>query len=181
MAALTGLCAMLLLHFLEGKSRFSLKSIFPINPKYLLAGLMALLPFLMWNLYKQQWHLSNDLEIGNSQSIVRILSRVADGSYIFVLQNLYKQIEGPLALLGIAYAASVIQHQSLPKESLPTLITAALYYLGMAVIYLLTPHDLAWQLGSSIDRTMLSVNGCVLIGSYYILNALENKPIVYSN
>lgn len=177
LAALTGLISIIFMHFLKKKKLFNQNRFF-INWKYYLAGLMAMLPFVLWNLYKQHWNLSNDLGIGTTQSFLRIISRLADGSYKLVFQNLYKQIEGALLLLGLLYFASVAWNKSLTKEGLPALIAAGLYCLSMIIIYLLTPVPLAWHLSASIDRTMLSVNGCVFISSYYILNTIENNESI---
>ena len=77
-------------------------------------------------------------------------------------------------LLGLLYFASIAWKKALPKETFPAVVAAGIYCLGLIVVYLLTPHDLAWQINTSIDRTMLSVNGCLFIASYYILNGLEN-------
>jgi hypothetical protein len=174
LAALIGLCLIVLVYFLKSKS-YSVKDIFKGGWKYLPAGLIALLPFVLWSLYKQRWGLSNDLEIGATQSLPRIFSRLNDGSYKLVLQSLYEQIEGALLLLGLLYFVSLAWDELLAKESLPAFIAAGLYSLGVMIIYLLTPNDLAWQLNASASRIMLSANGCIFIGCYYILNTLENN------
>jgi len=150
--------------------------------KYLFAVLLALLPVLTWNLHKQQWGLSNDLAIGTDQSFLRITNRLTDGSYKLILQSIYHQIEASMLLLGVVYFANFIQNKGLPKESLPALLAAGSYCLGIMVIYLLTPVDVVWHLGSSVDRTMLSVIGCIIVGSYYLLRKIEiNHQISYSS
>jgi hypothetical protein len=151
-----------------------------MNWKYYLIGLIALLPFIVWTFYKQQWHLSSDLDLG-MQSILRIISRCADGSYKLVFQDSYKQLEGALLLLGLLYFGSVAWNRSLPKECVPALLAAGLYFAGMIMVYLSTPHNLVWHLDTSIDRTMLSVDGCLFIGSYYILNNIEETEIARNN
>jgi len=177
LAALAGLCSILLISLSKEKP-YSIKNVFLLSKEYYLAALTALLPFVLWSFYKQRWNLSNDLEIGTTQSFLRIISRAADGSYKLIFQNAYRQLEDALLLLGLLYFASAAWNKSVAKESLPALIAATIYCLGMIIIYLLTPHDLAWHLSSSIDRTMFSVNGCLFIGSYYILNAIENHENV---
>ena len=179
LAALIGLCLTISVQLLKKKT-YSIKNIFGAGWKYYLAGLIALLSFVLWNLYKQRWNLSNGLGIGTTQSLLHIFSRLTDGSYKLIFQYVYKQIEGALLLLGLLYFASVAWHKPLPKESLPALIAAGIYCLGMVMIYLLTPFDLAWHLNASINRTMLSVNGCIFIGCYYILNTIENNENVPS-
>lgn len=172
LATLIGLCIIALLILFQKKlSRQS----FLLNWQYYLVGLIALLPFALWTLYKQQMHLFNDLDFGSMQSNLRIISRFNDGSYKLIFQDSYKQFEGALLLLGLLYFASAAWNKSLPKESVPALLAAGIYFIGIAIIYLSTPHDLVWHLDTSIDRTMLSVNGCLFIGSYYILNSMEEK------
>jgi len=174
LATLTGI-GLLTFVLLRKGNLIQAKSLFIVNWKYFLAGLLALIPFALWGIYKQQWNLSNDLEIGTTQSFLRIFSRLTDGSYKLIFQSIYLQIEGALLLVGLLYIASVALNMPFVKESLPALLAAGIFCLGMIIIYLLTPADLVWQLSRSIDRTMLSVNGCIFIGSYYILNAMENK------
>jgi hypothetical protein len=177
LAALIGLCLIILMRLLK-ENPIRPKTFLLMKWKYYLAGIIALIPFALWSLYKQQWGLSNALGIGTTQSFLRIISRLTDGSYGLVFQDVYVQIKGALLLLGLLYFASVALNKSFVKESLPALTAAGIYCLGMIIIYLLTPYDLGYQLSSSITRTMLSVNGCIFIGSYYILNAIENNESV---
>jgi hypothetical protein len=135
---------------------------------------MTLGPFLLWNLYKYQWHLSNDLEIGAIQSFERIISRLTDGSYKTIFQYSFQQIKDALLLLGLLYLASNIRYKSLVKESVPALMAAIIYYFGMISIYVSTPYDLIWHLNTSINRTMLPVNGCIYVGCYFLLKKIEN-------
>jgi hypothetical protein len=162
LAAIAGFCPIILIYFFKKKS-LSIKNVFLKNWKYFTVSLLSLLPFLLWSFYKRQWNLSNDLEIGTMQSFMRMIGRLSDGSYIIILQNAYQQIEGALLLLGLLYFVSFSRIKSLLKESLPALIAAGIYCLGMMIVYFITPYDLAWHLSSSIGRTMFSVNGCIFI------------------
>ena len=56
------------------------------------------------------------------------------------------------------------------------MLAGGLYALGMILVYLVTPRDLTWHLISSIDRTMLAVNGCLFGAAYFIFQALEDTP-----
>jgi hypothetical protein len=170
LAVLVGLCLIILVTVFQKKLS---RQTFLMTWKHYLVGLIALLPFALWSLYKQQMHLSNDLAIVSRQSILHIISRCADGSYKLFFQDSYEQVEGALLLLGLLFAASIAWNKSLPKESIPALLAAGIYFGGMAIVYLATPHELVWQLNTSIARTMLSVNGCIFAGSYYILNDIE--------
>lgn len=172
---LSGLCSMILVHLLlKNKALFSRRGFLQEWKSYL-AGFLGLLPFGIWGLYKQEWNLRNDLGIGTLPSILRISSRLMDGSYQLIFQNIYEQIEGALMLLGLLGFAFAAQNKSIARESLPALFAAGIYCLGMVFVYLLTPNDLEWHLQVSIKRTMLPVIGCIYMGSYYILDALENN------
>ena len=167
-AALTGFCLLIIIRLVKKKPYSPVK--FWINWKYYFIGVAALMPFFLWEVYKQRWNLSNDLGIGTIQGFTRIVSRLTDGSYKLILQNVFAQVNGAIELLGLVYFASVARKKSFAKESLPALIAAGVYCLGIIIVYLLTPNDLVWQLNNSISRTMLPVKGCIYIGSYYLLS-----------
>jgi len=100
---------------------------------------------------------------------------LTDGSVSLIFQSLFPQIKGALLLLALLCILYILWKKQLVKESLPALLAAGVYLLGMIIVYLLSPNDLAWHLATSIDRTMLSVNACVFIGCYFILNTIENE------
>ena len=180
LALFSGLCAIILINILfRKKIHFSRKLILQ-RGKYYLAGLVAILPFVLWSIYKQNWNLSNDLEIG-IQSWSRIVSRLNDGSYKLVFVMVFKQIEASLIMLGLIYFTSAANKKAFVGESLPALVAAGIFCLGIIIIYLLTPHDLVWHLETSVDRLMLSVNSCIYIASFFILRSLENDQTAYQN
>ncbi len=174
LAALIGLGLATPILFMKIRA-YSVKKFFLENWKYCLISLIALIPFMLWGFYKHRWNLSNDLGIGTTQSYLNIIRRLTDGTYILIFQKLYEQIKPALLLLGLLYFASLAWEKSWPKESIPALSAAGIYCFGMIIIYLLTPLDLTYHVNESINRTMLSVNGCIFIGGYYILSSLENN------
>lgn len=178
LAALAGFIPIILMYIFKNKS-LSAKNIFLINWKYYFACLLALLPFVLWSSYKQHWNLSNDLELGTVQSISNFIKRSTDGSAKLIFQSMYSQIKFALLLLGFLYLDSIAWKKPFVKESLPALMAASIYFLGIMAIYFLTPHDLVWHLTNSADRVMLSFNGSVFVGSYYILNKIENTANLY--
>jgi hypothetical protein len=177
LAALIGFFLMIPVEFLN-KKPYLLRNIFLTRWRYYLASLIVfLLPFALWTFYKQSWNISNGLEIGSVQSLSRIFGRLTDGSYKIIFQRVYEQIEVALLLLGLLYFASIAWNYSfhLVQESIPALAMAGMYGLGMIVFYLQTPHDLDWHLNTSLHRVMLSVNGCIFVGCYYILDEIEKR------
>jgi hypothetical protein len=141
------------------------------------ATLIVLVPFFQWNFYKQHWNLQNDLALGNYDSVVRIIERFFNGSYKLIFDGAYQNVEASLLLLGFLYCASIVWNKSFAKESIPALTAAGIYFLGMIIVYLATPHDLVWHLSTSVNRTMLSVSGCIYIASYYLLVEIENSEL----
>jgi len=143
--------------------------------KYVAFLIILLLPFGIWNIYKHQWGLSNDLGIGTNQSIEQLLIRLNDGSFKIILENVYGQVQNSLMLFGFLIIASLLFVKKVHKEILPALITAGIYCLGMISIYLITPLNLVNHLNDSVSRTMLSVVTCVYIACYFLVEALENQ------
>lgn len=143
--------------------------------KNLATATLVLLPFVLWGIYKLNYGLSNDLQIGAPQSMARILERMNDGSYNLVISHTYKHIEGALLLLGLLFFSAIARNQPIPKIIIPTLTTATIYYIGVLTIYIQTPHDLQWHLNSSASRTMLPVTGCIFVACYLILDTLEKQ------
>jgi hypothetical protein len=174
LAALAGL-ASITLTLLWMKKTNSIKKFFSINWKYLIAVAIVLLPFVLWIFYKQQWNLTNDLSIGTKESFLRIYTRLMDGSYQRILHDVYQQVNGAVLLLGLLLFTSAAWKTKISRESLPALVAAGIYCLGIILIYLLTPNNLVWQLNTSVSRTLLCVNGGIFIGCYYLLNEIENR------
>jgi hypothetical protein len=174
LAAVIGLFLIILVPILKNKNVFYKKHLF-VKWKFPIAGLISLVPFILWTIYKQCWKLSNDLVIGTTSSFLNIIRRLTDGSVSLIFQSLFPQIKGALLLLALLCILYILWKKQLVKESLPALLAAGVYLLGMIIVYLLSPNDLAWHLATSIDRTMLSVNACVFIGCYFILNTIENE------
>ena len=163
---------------LAKKKFISARQGFLTNWRYYLVGLMALLPFVIWDLYKRQWGISNDLEVGTTQFFSRIATRLSDGLYQLIVVNLFKQAAGSLLLLGSLYIVSIAQKKWIVKESLPALCVAFIYTIALFIVYLSTPYDLLWHLNTSIERTMLPVYGGIMVGCYYILKQLESNFMI---
>ncbi len=142
--------------------------------KFFLFGITLLLPFLIWNVYKIQWGLHNDLGIGTVESFQFILSRLKDGSMLQIFSQTFGQIYGLIFLIGFLLIALAIRQKTITKEVFFGLIVASIIFLGIITVYSLTPHDLIWHLGRSVDRTMLPVNGGLIIAGYFILHKIES-------
>jgi hypothetical protein len=154
---------------------YSIKQKIILNWKYLLAGSISLIPFLIWNYYKNQWNLSNDLGIGTSQSFHNIINRLNEGSYKMILSRSYEELSGTVMILVILLIAMVIWKIRISKEIILPLMTSGIIAVGIMTVYFLTPNDLVWHLNTSVDRTMLPVNGGIIVACYYMLKKIEEK------
>jgi hypothetical protein len=146
-----------------------------VDRRYYLAGLLAVLPFLLWTIYKGHWNVSNDLEIGTSQSISRIVSRIEDGSYQLIFERIFEKTEAGLLFLVLVYFAASWKNKS-SREAIPALLAAGIYCLGLITIYLLTPSRLERHIGTA-GRTMLTVNAAIFVACYFLISALESKKV----
>lgn len=136
-------------------------------------------PFILWSIvYKNKWHLTNDLQIGTVESFFRLSNRLFDGvSFPFVLKETFFHSEGTVRLAFVMFSGCVI-YLILGKRHIfswiQSLFIAVAYYFCLVIIYLITPHDLKWQLTYSVSRTMLPVSSCLIAGIYFILKELED-------
>jgi hypothetical protein len=149
----------------------------PANLKYYVAAMAGSLPAALWGIRQLQWNLGSAMAAGpTAQALTRMTDRLLDGSLLLILQHFWTSCQGAVLLLGVLCTAYVAWSISLPRGASPPLLAAAIYGLGIIVIYLLTPLPLAWQLDTSMQRLALSVNGCLFAAAYYMLKALEPDP-----
>lgn len=182
-----GILASLVIFTLAGgllylQKRPSLPKFFTLGYwRYFIPFLILLLPMVIWEIYKAKWGLANDLQIGTSSSFAIFIERLTDGSYRFIVENLYAQLETSLLLIGLLLSALVVWKIKLPKSAYLPLSVAVFYSLGIAAVYFLTPHDLYWHVKTSVERTMLAVNASCFVGAYFILNAIESEYLRLKN
>lgn len=149
-----------------------------IDNKGIVGMLIGILPFIVWNIYKIQWNLTNDLEMLTEKAYLRIYSRIMDGSYRVVLSDLGKQVCLSLFLFVGLMGISVICLKRLAREAVFALMAGGIYFTCLVMVYLATPHDVLWHLKTSSDRTMLAVNVCFFIGCFFTLR-LWDEHISY--
>ena len=162
---------------LLSRKQVNLKAFLDSHWRYILGMGILLVPFFVWAYYKQRWNITNDLQLGTSDSVSRIISRLGDGSLRQVLKSEYQQIMYQLMILALFLLASFSWKIKPAREGLPALVAAGIYLLGMTIIYLLTPQDLTWHLWTTIDRTMLTVNGGIIVGWYFLLTKMGDYPL----
>jgi hypothetical protein len=123
----------------------------------------ALLPWAMWQVYKALWGLRNDLVAGWPGLVARVVERVQDGA---TLGHLGAALAGGLGYgtvaLGIALLVTLAMRR---RPALPVLLTALaglLYAGGLGLVYLATPHDVAWQVQTSAARVLLTAQAALV-------------------
>ncbi len=180
LALIAGIVAISLTLLLK-KTKISIKMIFSKYWKPIIILLALSIPFLIWSYNKKQWGLTNDLELGTSQSFVRFLNRINDGSFKVILIAVSQQFNIGLILLSILLFASMAVKNKIPNEIIPIILAVIIYCLGIIFVYMVTPLNLINQLNDSVDRTILTVNTGLYVACYYIFSSLrkgeENKLI----
>jgi len=160
---------------------FAFKKYFSI---YRMGWLIIIIsPCILWSVfYKYQWHLVNDLQIGTAGAFFRMYDRLLDGTSLpFILKETFSHDESAVWLALAVFIAGIIW-LTLSKRYIvswiPALMITLAYYGCILAVYLMTPNDLIWHLGTSVQRTMLTVSSCLLAGSFFIFQELEDLYIV---
>lgn len=169
---IAGICA-IVVAILMKNLKLSKKLVFLKNWKYFLLIILLVVPFGIWNLYKNQWGLSNDLALGTGQTFVHLFNRIEDGSYKVIFEKINIQMTNGLLLLVFLFLASIALRIRIPRLIIPIIIAGGIYYAGIFLIYMVTPMDLLWHLEFSVDRTILTVTVCVYVTCYYLISNLE--------
>lgn len=130
--------------------------------------------FVAWALTKRSWRLTNDLQLG-SGSVQRAWQRISGAEIGLVADALVLHSgAGAVALLFLGTVALAWATRTRLQASawFPALVATA-YFAGIFLVFLATPHPLAWHLSTSADRTMvLSLFGW-LGSTFLVLEALQ--------
>ncbi len=148
-------------------------------------GWLALMvsPCIIWSVfYKYQWNLANDLQLGTAETFFRFYNRFFDGvSLPLILKETFFHDQSAVWLALTVFLVSMIWlaiSKRFIVSWIPALMVTITYYCFILIIYLSTPQDLVWHLGTSVQRIMLTVSSCLLAGSFFILRELEDRWIV---
>ena len=152
-----------------------------LAPGSLATLVLALLPQLLWMGRASAWGLRDYLRLDHA-ALQRMTTRVHSGALGSIVQHLLAPRSpwfdaATSALLGLlgATAAIKIAAMALTRRvqiaSVVCLLAGFVYFVALCFVYLLTPYDLGWQLGSSADRVMLIAFMCVLV---FMGDALED-------
>lgn len=141
-----------------------------------LALLLPWIGFAGWALTRHDWHLVNDLQLGLG-SVQRVSQRLGEGQLAPIAKALFLRSDaGKSAALLVASALLALALRSrIPVVAWFPAAVATLYSAGMLVIYLATPHDVAWHLATSAERTMLLAAFGYLGSTFLVLEAMESR------
>lgn len=159
--------------FSKGKLSWNIKKL--IHWNYFFAVILSTMPIIIWFIYKKLWNFSNDLEIGTLLSLDRLVTRLCDGSLITILKYILLRLDVALMILTIILIIFVLWKIPIKEHIVPVIISVSIFTAGIIFIYLTTPMDLVWHLKTSVPRTMLSVNGMIIIVCYLLLESLEES------
>jgi hypothetical protein len=145
------------------------------------AAILSALPTIMWFVLKKAWHLQSDLTRNPLDGAARFWARFLDGtSALDVFAYLTTEataIWWLAALVGVAAAVSLRRRIALHPGALIAAAAALLYFAGLYVVYLSTPHDiLDFYLSTSAIRTMATVTMSLLVGLFFLIAGLEAAP-----
>lgn len=133
---------------------------------------------VVWTVTKLAWGLSSDVA-PSSTTVAAAWARLSEsGALPSVLRSLFvtHELIGALVPLLLALIASVVLRVRTPVAFRLSLVTASLYLAGIVLVYLGTPHDLAWHLETSAGRTVLPIFVLFAAATYALLDAIERPP-----
>lgn len=132
---------------------------------------------LTWGITRRAWGLTNDLDL-SSRTIATAWGRLGEpGALASIIDALFQTFElaGAIVPLGLALAAAACLRVRIPRAFWWAFAVATLYLAGIIGVYLGTPHELAWHLESSADRTVLPIFTIFSAATFGVLDAIE-KP-----
>jgi hypothetical protein len=137
---------------------------------YIFVLLVAILFFFFsWKLPLLNANLQNDMAV--SGGLGRAIKRMVDiESLNLIVSSIFKNVWIYLTLLALGLSSVGVKFT---KFNIPT-IFLILYLGALLVVYFMTPHDLAWHLGLSINRTLMPINLLMLSITILIIKKHKN-------
>lgn len=175
---LFALCLAVTLCFGPGAPEFGIRRLparLRSDPRSAAILTLAIAPTVLWTIAKRAFGIGS--EYAGPGAWGRISSRLLDpGSARYLIDFLSiraNQLWIGVAIVAAASAFLYAQRIRWPRGTLIAAATAALYTLGIAVVYLSTPYGFEWHISSSATRTMATADMALLVGLYFVLSALE--------
>ncbi|NTW80187.1 MAG: hypothetical protein HGB32_08570 [Geobacteraceae bacterium] len=137
---------------------------------------VLVLNIMLWSWIKYAWDLKNDLNLG-VDSITLITDRISDGSMFTVLRLMLANVTigASIIILLFTVLIAIKSRVFYLKDILLSATVTSIYFAGIFVIYMATPHDLSWHLTSSTYRTMMPVNMSIITITYMVLATIDSS------
>lgn len=131
---------------------------------------------MLWSWIKYVWDLKNDLNLG-FESITLITGRIRDGSMFTVLRLMLANVTIGISIIILLFTALIAIKSRVfyLKDIFLSAAVTSIYFVGIFVIYMATPHDLSWHLTSSTYRTMMPVNMSIITVTYMVLATIDSS------
>ncbi|WP_234263335.1 hypothetical protein [Hydrogenophaga sp. NFH-34] len=134
------------------------------------AGFLVYL--LLWKLHVWQARIGNDLFVRSP--LQQALERLRDGTSAPLILAQFLRHSAPFLMAALALAWFGRQQRPVLGGALVVLGYAALLF----GVYLMTPHNLDWHLGTSVSRTLLVVNLALVTFLAWALTHWRAAPAV---
>jgi len=174
--ALTASLSLVTLYYLKHRT---LKLTHPVSIRwnFWLVVAVCFLGYLVWSWKKSSWGMTFDVPSAITDTTL-MRQRIDQGGLGSIGEALFirASVAKSIGILAIAIVALVVVRVRFSISMWLPMLTSALYFIGIFVIYLTTKNDLTWHLATSADRTMLPVLHGIFASVFLILQRLEEAP-----
>jgi hypothetical protein len=133
------------------------------------ALIVAALPAMLWKFRLWQWNISNDLT-ATSGWAARFMDRLNFTDIGAILRAIHA---APMLLLALLTWIVVIRLKGRRQIALFLPIVCSVLYLAvLLLVYMTTPSDLAWHLGTSAERVAFPIKLMLIYGATLYLNVI---------
>lgn len=134
-----------------------------------MALIVAALPAMLWKFRLWQWGISNDLTAATGWG-GRFMDRLNFTDIGAILRAIHA---APMLLLALLTWIVVIRLKGRRQIAYFLPIACSVLYLAvLLLVYMTTPSDLAWHLGTSAERVALPIKLMLIYGAALYLNVI---------
>ena len=137
---------------------------------------LAFAPFLVWEIQKRRWGLHADYEV-SPDSLRQIATRIVEQDGLAQLATAFGKHGLHLAAVPflVALGLALATRTRIGFAAWALAGGALLYAAILAMVYLGSPFDLAWQLRTSAGRTLLAPILAVYAATFCVIAAIEES------
>lgn len=144
-----------------------------LGPGFWVFTALTALGMVLWSWKKHLWGLSTHVPM----ELARVPLRLSEGAFGTIVDALILREGVATACIVFLVALGIVKAFRLPISPAVwvPLLTSLAYGLGICLIYLGTPYDLPWHLGTSASRTMLPVLQGIFCATFVLMQELERN------